>query len=121
MINSLKIMQLGKKYKELKKMNNDLYQQYEFAKESNADKEKIQDFKEQLDDLSKEIDSFIEKEYALAVFEKYSKKKPQLIIVSSGETISWDEAFGSSFDEISKSLRHSLVGLVESPGRYKLL
>jgi len=43
-----------------------------------------------------------------------------LIRVRTGEEVSWDEAFGNDFCKVSKSLRHSLVGLVEEPGRYVL-
>ena len=43
-----------------------------------------------------------------------------LLRVNTGEEIDWDEAFGQDFEKISKSLRHSLVGLVEKPGQYTL-
>ena len=72
-----------------------------------------------INELSDRIAAFIENEYALAVFEKYSKEKPNLIRIKTGEIVSWDDAFGSDFENVSKSLRHSLVGLVEEPGRYR--
>ena len=75
------------------------------------------------DDLDKkiaEIDSFIEDVYAKEVFEYYLPKKPLLIRNGTGATETWEEAFGLDFDSVSKSLRHSLVGLVEENLRYKL-
>lgn len=68
----------------------------------------------------RELDAFIEEEYAKDIFEKYSKKKPILTEVKTGTKIAWVDAFGNEFEKISKSLRHSLVGLEEGGGRYKL-
>ena len=76
-----------------------------------------------IDDVStkkEELDIFVEIESAKDIFEKYSKKKPFLIEIKTGTKIGWIEAFGTDFDKISKSLRHSLVGLEEGGGRYKL-
>ena len=70
--------------------------------------------------LAEEIDQFIESDYSEAVFDYYRIKKPQLIRISTGEEYSWDQAFGTSYADISPSLKHSLVGLVEGGGRYKL-
>lgn len=70
--------------------------------------------------LCSEIDAFIENDYALTVFRYYEKRLPVLIRVRTGEEEDWNKAFGSDFDKVSKSLRHSLVGLVEGGGRYKL-
>ena len=67
-----------------------------------------------------EIDQFIEEEYSAAVFKYYQLRRPDLILVKTGEIVSWENAFGNDFKEVSKSLRHSLVGLVEGEGRYKL-
>ena len=75
---------------------------------------------QEIDTLSDLIDSYIENEYSRAVFDEYSKKKPDLIRIKTGEIIKWDVAFGYEFENVTKSLRHSLVGLVELPGRYKL-
>ncbi len=83
------------------------------------EKDKIVATCEELDSLSSTIDSFIENEYALEVFKVYSKKKPKLVRISTDEVYSWDDAFGTSFDKIEKGLRHSLVGLVEEPTRYR--
>jgi hypothetical protein len=71
-----------------------------------------------LDKKIAEIDSFIENAYAKEVFEFYSAKKPLLIRNSTGATETWEEAFGLEFDNVSNSLRHSLVGLVEENLRY---
>lgn len=72
------------------------------------------------DRLVNKIDAFIEGEYSEAVFNYYKDKKPVLIRISTDEEYSWDQAFGDSFSDVSKSLRHSLVGLSEGGGRYRL-
>ena len=72
------------------------------------------------DKLANEIDNFIEGEYSEAVFNYYKEKKPTLIRSSTDEKYTWDQAFPESFEDVSKSLRHSLVGLVEGGGRYRL-
>ncbi|MDI9243201.1 hypothetical protein [Fusibacillus kribbianus] len=74
----------------------------------------------ELDKVYKEIDLLIEGEYAESVFAYYVKKRPALIRIKTGEIVTWDDAFGNSFEKVSKSLRHSLVGLVEGGGRYKI-
>lgn len=68
---------------------------------------------------TQEIDEFIENVYARDVFEKFSKRKPTLVRNKTGEVVTWEMAFGTNFDEISRSLRHSLVGLIEGDGRYR--
>lgn len=73
----------------------------------------------ELDAASSQIDDFIENEYALAVFTQYSKKRPKLIRISTDEVYEWEAAFGTDFSKIEKGLRHSLVGLVEEPTRYR--
>ena len=72
------------------------------------------------DKLVGEIDNFNEGEYSEAVFNYYKEKKPTLIRNSTDEEYTWDQAFSESFEDVSKSLRHSLVGLVEGGGRYRL-
>ena len=72
------------------------------------------------DNLINQIDSLIEGDYSRAVFEYYSKKQPVLVRNRTGEIIFWKDAFGETFENVSKSLRHSLVGLVEGGGRYRL-
>ena len=74
----------------------------------------------EVDKLVGEIDNFIEGEYSEAVFNYYKNKKPALIRDSTDEIFTWDQAFPESFEDVSKSLRHSLVGLVEGGGRYRL-
>ena len=75
---------------------------------------------DEMDQLISQIDALIEGDYAKAVFDYYKEKAPLLIRIRTGEEISWKEAFGDSFDDVSKSLRHSLVGLVEGDGRYRI-
>ena len=100
-----KIKQDSKIYK---KMN-----QERFALEDNPSKRKAADEK------IREIDEFVENIYARDVFDEYSKKKPNLVRNKTGEVVSWDIAFGTDFNEVSSSLRHSLVGLIEGSGRYR--
>lgn len=71
------------------------------------------------DSKIKEIDHFVEYIYAKDVFDKYVKKRPKLISNKTDDVVSWEEAFGSVFDEVPKGLRHSLVGLVEGGGQYR--
>ena len=66
------------------------------------------------------VNEYIEGEYAEAVFSYFVRKKPALIRIHTGEEYSWEEAFGESFEKVSKSLRHSLVGLVQGGGRYRI-
>lgn len=99
--------------KRLSEMN---HRKYELRAESN---ERVLPGSE-LDTFISEIDSFIENDYANAVFQYFAKKQPDLIRIKTGEVVSWDDAFGTDFDNVTKSLRHSLVGLVEGDGRYKL-
>ena len=74
----------------------------------------------ELDSLIKQIDSLIEGDYSRAVFEYYSSKKPLLLREHTGEEIQWTEAFGESYDKTTPGQRHSLVGLIEGGGKYKL-
>lgn len=74
----------------------------------------------ELYELMNEIDQFIEGEYSEAVFSYYVEKKPTLIRVQTGEEVTWEAAFGTKYDDVLKSLKHSLVGLVEGGGRYKV-
>ncbi len=94
-------------------------ERYSKCQESN-EKSEIVLACDKLDEAEDAVDLFIEGTYALAVYEAYSKKKPKLIRISTDEIYDWDTAFGTSFESIEKGLRHSLVGLVEEPARYKL-
>lgn len=82
-------------------------------------KQEIVEICRELDDVIDEIESFVENDYAREVFRIYSKKKPKLIRISTDDVCSWDDAFGTDFDKVEKGLRHSLVGLVEEPTRYR--
>lgn len=66
------------------------------------------------------INAFIEEDFAKLVFEHYSRKKPMLYENFTGEKVTWEQAFGKDFGQVSKSLRHSLVGLLTGDGRYSL-
>lgn len=71
------------------------------------------------DELEKRTDDYIENEYAAEVFRYYAVRKPKLIRNSTGEQVTWKEAFGEDFAAVPKDLRQSLVGLVEKEGRYR--
>lgn len=73
-----------------------------------------------LDEVLEEINNFIEGNYARSVFEFYSLKEPTLIRRATGEEVAWKQAFGDDFEMVTKSLRHSLVELIEGDGRYQL-
>ena len=55
----------------------------------------------------------------MAVFEHYSKSKPDLVRIHTGEVIHWQDAFGDSFEKTDKSQRHALVGLIEGDSKYR--
>ena len=74
----------------------------------------------ELYELINAIDQFIEGEYSEAVFSYYVEKKPTLIRIQTGEEVTWEDAFGTKYSDVSKSLNYSLVGLVEGGGRYKV-
>jgi len=100
--------QIKKNHKRYQKMNSE-----RFTLQEKAAKDEVVDKK------IEEIENFITNVYAKSIFDKYSKKKPKLICKKTDEVIDWEEAFGSEYDKISKSLRHSLVGLIEGGGRYR--
>lgn len=62
----------------------------------------------------------IENEYARAVYTFFSSIRPVLIRKRDGSIHEWSEDYGCAFDEIPTLLRHSLVGLIEGTGKYKL-
>ena len=72
------------------------------------------------DQTQAEVSSFLENEYAAEVFRYYSSRQPDLIRKSTGDVVTWKEAFGEDFNNVPKTLRYSLVGLVEGSGRYRL-
>lgn len=120
MINTTQVKKCKKELKELYGQKKKLDSKYEHFKEINMESEQVKILEEQLKVVSAEICDLIENDYAEAVFNEYCTKRPDLIRVRTGETISWNEAFGSDFSKVTKSLRHSLVGLVEEPGRYRI-
>lgn len=75
----------------------------------------------QADQTQADAISYLENEYAAEVFRYYSAKQPNLIRRATGDVVTWKEAFGEDFDSVSRTLRHSLVGLVEDSGRYQLM
>ncbi len=78
------------------------------------------DYSPELNSINKQINEFIETEYGEAVFRHFEHIRPVLVRIHTGEEVTWNEAFGCSFEEITKSQKHSLVGLIEGGGQYKL-
>ncbi len=74
----------------------------------------------ELDSLINQIFALIEGDYSRAIFDYYSVKKPLLIRNLTGETVQWLDAFGDSFEATTIGQRHSLVGLIEGDGRYRI-
>ena len=110
-----------KKYKnELTRLYRIVEQREDELDKVRGDSLKAERAEQLLDEATKSLDNFIENSYAEAVFQYYSEIQPELIRIHTGEELSWLDAFGSDFKAVSKSLRHSLVGLVEDPGRYRL-
>ncbi|MCR5092974.1 MAG: hypothetical protein K6B72_03275 [Lachnospiraceae bacterium] len=93
---------------------------YDHESISGEPRDRIERIAAERNALSDKINALIETEYAKAVFDEYKEKKPNLVRIRTGEIVDWNTAFGDDFESISKSLRHSLVGLVEEPGRYRL-
>ena len=118
MLKTSEIRMCKKKLKELYSHYFELQNKYDTLS-FEEDKDILHELDLNIELLSEKIDSFIENEYAKAVYKEYSKKKPQLIRISTGETVEWNQAFGDDFESINKSLRHSLVGLVEEHARYR--
>lgn len=111
MFERLSFKRYSKQLKQLYAVKNEIYE-----KSLNNPNEQL---KKDFENAVACIDEFIEGEYANAVYEKFRNKKPKLIRIKTGDEVSWDDAFGTDFEAISKSLRHSLVGLVEEPGKYR--
>lgn len=74
----------------------------------------------QVDNAKKEYREYCQNIYAKAVFEEYSKTKPVLIDVDSGEEVQWDALFGKKFDSLDVFSRNRLVSLIEEDGGYKI-
>ena len=104
-------------FKQLKKELAELYKKKHLLESEDMNQGHI---REELDRVSADIEELIEGRYAEEVFQYYLKSRPILIRIRTGEEISWNDAFGESYDEITKSQKHSLVGLVENTGRYRL-
>ena len=85
------------------------------------DKEDVQALPgSELDALIRQIDDLVEGDYSRAVFDHYSRKEPLLIRSHTHEEVQWRDAFGESFDKTTIGQRHSLVGLIEGGGKYRL-
>lgn len=76
--------------------------------------------RKEFDLINQQIDLLVEGKYAQAVYDYFSESKPTLIRDLTGEKIQWFDAFGDSFDKMTRGQKHSLVGLVEDGGKYRL-
>lgn len=108
------IFELKKKKKELERLYSKKHRLEDICEEKHT-----KEAEENVAKVLKEIDDFIENDFAKMVFEHYSRKKPSLVERYTNEKVEWVDAFGDKFDKVPKLLRHSLVGLVTDEGKYK--
>lgn len=111
---SLKIRQYRKKSDEMFKT------MLELDEKKNSGTGNSTQIEKELEKLTAEWEFFKENVYAKAIFEHYAPKKPKLIRIKTGETVSWDDAFGNDFESIPKLQRHALIGLVENSSKYRI-
>ena len=104
-------------FKPLRKELSRLYDRKHKLQSDDLDDASVQ---EELDAVVSEIDTLMEGRYAREVFECYVKKKPDLVRIRTGEIVTWQDAFGDSYNSITKSQKHELVGLVEGGSKYRL-
>ena len=77
--------------------------------------------KRALDDIQRKENSFIA-QYAQEIYDHLSKTKPVLLKRATKTQISWEEAFGEKFSEISPNLYGTLVALIElDGGQYRII
>ena len=74
----------------------------------------------EIDEMIHQIDELIEGDYAQAVYNYYSRKKPLLIRIRTGEEVKWQDAYGESFEKLNPGQKHSLVGLIEGGSKYRI-
>ena len=119
MYNDSELDRCREKMKEMYDQMEALRDEHAQIEEDDGPCDRLEKLNREIEDLSVHIRSLIENDYSQAVFNAYKDEKPPLIRILTGETVTWDDAFGDDFEKISRSLRHSLVGLVEDPGRYR--
>lgn len=105
--------------KELKLLYKELNELQEKRDKCEGDSER-QEAQQRVDAQITMIDELIEGPFARAVFDHYSKKKPCLVDNYTNEIVEWDSVFGCDFNKISNSRRHSLVGLIDGDGGYRI-
>lgn len=97
----------------------DLLEKYNAFKLWNSKKhttfENPDEKKHTLDELEKALDSL-----ALAVFNTFNEKKPQLVVKSTGEKVEWDEVINKPFEELSYMEKLILVRLLDRLYKYVL-
>ena len=70
----------------------------------------------------KALDAFISyarEVYAKSIYATYTPLRPTLIRRRTGETYTWEQAFGKAFEELNILEKDSLVCLIEGEGKYK--
>ena len=105
--------------KELKRLYQELSELQEKRDECEGGSER-QEAQLRVDAQITMIDELIEGPFARAVFDHYSKKQPRLVNNHTNEMVEWEEVFGFDFNKISNSRRHSLVGLIDGDGGYRI-
>ena len=74
---------------------------------------------DELEAADAKLEYFMDEEYSRAVFEIGSRWKWKLVDVRTEQVLSWEEAYGTAYEKVSKNLRRSLIGLAEGYGQYK--
>ncbi len=64
--------------------------------------------------------SFNEQIYANIVFETFSKIKPVLTVVKTGEKVAWNKCYAEAFEKLDKNQRKTLFMLIEDEYPYRL-
>ncbi len=88
----------------------------EFAYEKS---DKNEDRKKWATSIKNEKD-FNKKVYASVIFDVFSKIKPVLKIVRTGEMVGWDSCYGETFEELDERQRKTLYMMVELERPYRL-
>ena len=102
-------------YVKLLKLWDDAYEKLE-AQANIFNRRKLE---KEYDNAGNNFTDYSENVYAKVIYDTYSKIKPALIRVRTGQKCTWDEVFKDSFDKLNKLDRGILVGLVEESGGYR--
>lgn len=99
-----------------------LLEQWDIAlkKVNNANFFNKRKLQKEYENAGKIFNEFSRNVYAKVIYDTYSKIKPSLKRIKTGEHYSWDNVFKSSFEELDSLDRSILVSLLEDSGGYKI-